>query len=58
VQYAPFLNAEKVRSDSILKGKQMITVAFGDLQMEYKNGASAPRPGKVNYTMVKVCYLQ
>jgi sulfatase modifying factor 1 len=56
-QYAPFLNAEKVGSDGMLKGKQIINVASGDLQLEYKNGAWAPKTGKENHPMVMVSYF-
>ena len=55
--YASFLNAEKVGSDGMLNGKQLINIASGDLQLEYKNGAWESKPGKENYPMVMVNYF-
>jgi formylglycine-generating enzyme required for sulfatase activity len=55
-QYASFLNAKKVGADGKLEGKQIINVNSGDLQVEYKNGAWEPKPGKENYPMVMVSY--
>jgi formylglycine-generating enzyme required for sulfatase activity len=55
-QYAQFLNAKKVGADGQLEGKQIINIASGDLQLEYKNGAWEPKSGKENYPMVMVSY--
>lgn len=55
-EYAQFLNAEKVGSDGMLKGKQIINIASEDLQLEYKNGVWKPKPAKENFPMVMVSY--
>jgi len=55
-QYASFLNAKKVGADGLLDGKQIINIASGDLQLEYKNGHWEPKTGKENYPMVMVSY--
>jgi formylglycine-generating enzyme required for sulfatase activity len=55
-QYAPFLNSEKVGSDGVFHGKQIINISSDDLQLEYINGVWQPKYGKENYPMVMVSY--
>jgi formylglycine-generating enzyme required for sulfatase activity len=56
-EYALFLNVEKIGSDGVFNGRQIINVLSEDLQLEYKNGNWECRPGKDKFPMVMVNYF-
>ena len=55
-QYAFFLNGKQIGADGMFKGKQLINVLSGDLQVEYRRGKWLAKNGFENYPMVMVSY--
>jgi len=56
-EYALFLNEEKIGSNGIFNGHQLINVGSADLQIEYNNNKWKSKSGKENYPMVMVNYF-
>jgi hypothetical protein len=55
-QYASFLNSKEIGANGTFKGKQLINVTSGDLQLEFVNQKWAVKNGFALYPMAMVSY--